>query len=188
VIVRGASFGLVAIVFAGVLVWWSRPVEPDTPTMRRGPNTGPVQLHARGDDAMEAAIQLARSTVGELIAELEATEGRGIDAQVKVPIVEGDTVEHVWLVRVRYEDGMIHGRVANVPMYLRDWERGDPTMVLPSDISDWLLIREGVLRGGYVLCLTRERMDAAERDALDQAFRASFGARLELTWPDGCPQ
>jgi uncharacterized protein YegJ (DUF2314 family) len=184
---RACILTLAAIAIGTVLVWWSHPAEPVMSTIWRTPDEGAIVLHGSDDEAMMAAMQRARSTVGDLITELRTTGGRGIDAQVKVPIAEGDTLEHVWLVRVRYEAGMIHGELANVPMFLRDWQRGDPTMVAPEEITDWLVIRDGMLRGGYVLCLTRERMDVAERATLDQDFRASFGARLDQTWPDGCP-
>ena len=187
--VRTLGWCTAGIAVAVALVWWGRPARSSLSPMPGADDGSPVVVAFGPDDPdIDAATARARETVGELIAVLEETGGRGIDAQVKVPIAEGDTVEHVWLEAVRYEDGMIHGSLASVPMFLRDWQRGDPTMVAPDEITDWLMIRGGALTGGFVLCVTRARMEDAERTELDRYFRGSFGARLESAWPAGCGQ
>ncbi len=148
------------------------------------PGKPPVLFFAADDPALEEAAEQARRTVDTFLTELARTHGPPSQAQLKVRIEEGDIVEHVWLVDLRYEHGMLYGVVGNDPLELREWKRGDPAMVDPNEISDWLLINEQGLQGGFTLRAARERIPPDDLESFNASFAAHFGVDPEGLFND----
>jgi len=139
----------------------------------------PVQILPEGDPALEAATTRARETVDGFLAELVGRSIPPSRAQVKVRIDEGNVIEHVWLVNLRYANGMIYGVLGNEPLQLEDWAPGDPAMVAPREITDWLLIEDSKILGGFTLRAARERLSPEQRERFDADFTAHFGVPPE---------
>ena len=143
------------------------------------PNQPPIQLVPEDDAVIEAATARARATIDTLLAALARTQSPPKQAQLKVRIEDEGVVEHVWLVDLRYQGGMIYGALGNEPLQLENWRLGDAAMVDPSEITDWLLIDENGLQGGYTLRASRERMTPQERERFDADFATHFGVAPE---------
>lgn len=127
----------------------------------------------RADDAeMNAAISKARATVGTFITALRTRNRAQSALSVKVPIADGDDVEHFWLSNVSYDGALFHGDIANDPQTVKKVKFGQPVSVRPTEISDWMYVDNGRLVGGYTLRLLRERMSPSERAEFDE--RAPF--------------
>ena len=180
-----ASLKLWAGVFAVVAAssWWlvrSMGSSPLPLSVDR-PNQPPVQLFAEDDPALLEASTHARDTVDEFLAALARNrrEQRPYQAQLKVRIEDSGVVEHVWLVDLRYEAGMIYGSVGNEPLELEHWQLGDAAMVDPREITDWLLIDEGGFHGGFTLRAALEHMPPEQRKRFDQDFVTHFGVAPE---------
>ena len=134
----------------------------------------PILVSSIADDEMEQAMDRARASVDEFLVVLKQ-EPPGVYTAVKVAVSEESETEHLWLVDPRYEAGMIHGSLGNRPVGLTSWQVGDPAIVAPNEISDWMIIEDGVLRGGFTLRVARARMSPEEREAFD----LSLGLRPE---------
>ncbi len=133
-----------------------------------------VHMVSAEDPEMNAAMEEARETVGELVEQLPALQSAGAQVSIKVPVSEGDKTEHIWLANLRYEDGMIHGNLANAPADLPSWSYGDPVEVPVENISDWMVVREGQLFGGYTLFAMRDQMQGDQRRRFEAAVGLDF--------------
>lgn len=119
------------------------------------------------DPEMTAAISEARRTVSGLIAQLDTLRSSGAQFSVKVPLPTAEGAEHIWLGNLVYRDGAFHGVIDNVPVSLPSMAIGDPASARPDQISDWMVIRNGELYGGYTLYVYRAQLDAAQRREFD---------------------
>lgn len=142
---------------------------PESTVVERG-GEPPVHHFADGDPEMEAAIGAARASVDEMIERLETLRVEGAYISVKVPVPIADTVEHIWLEDLEVRDGQFRGTLGNVPVENGGASFGDPVNARASDISDWMVIRDGQLYGGFTLFVIRSRMDESQRQAFDSSL------------------
>ena len=133
-----------------------------------------VYMVSNEDPEMNAAMTEARETVQELVEQLPELQSAGAQVSIKVPVSEGDNVEHIWLANLRHENGMIHGNLANAPAALPSWSYGDPVEVPLENISDWMVVLEGQLYGGYTLFAMRDRMQGDQRRRFEAAVGLDF--------------
>ncbi len=135
-----------------------------------------VHMFRSGDPDMAAAYKAARQSVPGLVERLPRLQAAGIYASVKVPVAEGDQVEHIWLSDIRFGEGQVHGALGNVPLNLPSWSLGDPISVSLDRISDWMVIYEDRLIGGYTLFVARNRLQGEDL--------ASFDRQVGLIFPE----
>jgi uncharacterized protein YegJ (DUF2314 family) len=116
---------------------------------------------------MLAAIAQARATVPELLRRLRTPSATQTFASVKVPLREGETVEHVWLSHLGVDGGRFHGRIDHDVETLRGWSLGDTVSIAVDSITDWLVIDDSVGIGAYSMRVLRARLSARERAEWD---------------------
>ena len=133
-----------------------------------------VTFVASDDSAMQAAIERARATVPELVRRLRNPPATQTYASVKLPLWEGETVEHVWLSNVKYDGQRFHGRIDNEIELLRGWSLGDTVSAVADSISDWLVIDDSIAAGGYSIRVLRDRLTDSERAEWDAAAPYRF--------------
>jgi len=171
------GFALALLAVGGA--WWLARTSSTAPAVSIDrPDEPPIQLVAPDDPDILEATEQARATIDRFLAELAREGSPPARAQVKARIEEGNVVEHVWLVDLRYEAGMVYGVVGNEPLQLQNWRRGDRAMVDPREITDWLLIDEYGVHGGFTVHASRERLSPDQRERFDSEFLASFGVPL----------
>jgi uncharacterized protein YegJ (DUF2314 family) len=119
------------------------------------------------DSAMQGAIERARATVPELLRRLRNPSATQTFASVKLPLWEGETVEHVWLSDVTYDGERFRGRIDNDVELLRGWRLGDTVSVVPDSISDWLVIDDSIATGGFSIRVLRDRLSDRGRAQWD---------------------
>ena len=119
------------------------------------------------DPVMQSAIERARATVPELLRHLRNPSATQTYASVKLPLHDGETVEHVWLADVKYDGERFHGRIDNEVELLRGWRLGDTVSVVPDSISDWLVIDDSIASGGFSIRVLRDRLSDRERAQWD---------------------
>jgi uncharacterized protein YegJ (DUF2314 family) len=88
---------------------------------------------------------------------------------------ENPSVEHMWIDEVYFDGEMIHGVLLNEPNELTDFTEGDAVTVPLSQISDWLISRQGKTYGGFTIQVIRSEMDEQERSEHDEAWGLNFG-------------
>jgi uncharacterized protein YegJ (DUF2314 family) len=141
----------------------------DGSTIKRAGNPDVISV-ARDDAAMVLAIAQARASSGRLLAAVRDSARSPVLALVKAPFGTGDDVEHMWIDELSVRGSYIQGRVANEPLAPMSPRLGDTVQVALNDISDWMLVEEGVLIGGFTLLEVRRRMSDSERARFDATF------------------
>jgi uncharacterized protein YegJ (DUF2314 family) len=126
-----------------------------------------ITFVAADDSAMQEAIERARATVPELHRHLRNPSPTRTHTSVKLPLREGETVEHVWLSDVTYDGDRFHGWIDNDVELLRSWRLGDTVSVVADSISDWLVIDDGIATGGFSIPVLRDRLSDRERAQWD---------------------
>ena len=133
-----------------------------------------VHMFRTGDSDMAAAFKAARRSVPGLVERLPKLQAAGIYASVKVPVVEGDQVEHIWLSDIRFGEGQVHGALNNAPLNLPSWSLGDPISVPLEGISDWMVVYEDRLIGGYTFFVARNRLQGEDLATFDRQVGLIF--------------
>jgi uncharacterized protein YegJ (DUF2314 family) len=118
---------------------------------------------------MEAHIE-ARSTVEQFIQALQTQKPSQSLFSVKAPITDGESVEHIWLGSVQFQDDKFIGIVDNEPGIVTDISLGDKISVERARISDWMYVDDGKLVGGFTLRAIRKRMSKRERIEFDRSI------------------
>jgi uncharacterized protein YegJ (DUF2314 family) len=121
---------------------------------------------------MNAAIQEARDTLSLFVDALQApTETQSYFAiKVIFPFGEDGSAEHMWVDQLTYADGQFQGVLSNDPVDVTDLTYGDTVTASADEISDWMIVDDGQLLGGYTLHVLRNRMSEAERAQFDADF------------------
>lgn len=118
------------------------------------------------DPEMLAAIAKARQTVDTFTARL-ASPRRGDELSIKVAVHDGDQVEHFWMNDVTFDGAEFHGRLSNDPMLVSNVKFGQQWHCPKGEISDWMIVSQRQLTGGYTIRVLRDRMSQAERAKFD---------------------
>jgi uncharacterized protein YegJ (DUF2314 family) len=118
------------------------------------------------DPEMAAAIAKARQGLPEFWAAWEAKAEGNVDFAVKVPLAEGDSVEHFWITDIQRQDGKVSGRLDNEPKYVKRVKRGDRVAAPEAEIEDWLYFRGGKMVGNETLKPLMKELPPADVERL----------------------
>jgi uncharacterized protein YegJ (DUF2314 family) len=129
-----------------------------------------VRYVSDDDPMMAAAIEKARSTADRFIAANAAPTANQADFAVKVPVRDGEHVEHMWMIAVRHENGRLFGTINNEPLDVTTVQLGDQFQIAKNEISDWMYVDDGKLVGGYTLRALRDEMTEEDRREFDAAM------------------
>lgn len=143
--------------------------------IRRIRFAGNIAQLPKDDDGMEQAQAEARATLPEFLRRLAAPDVDLPSAAVKVPLTVPGGTEHVWINGIHLEGDEFVGRIDNQPHRATDLNAGDTIRVRQSEISDWKLVEDGQLVGGYTIRYLMKRMPARQRDAMLAALPFTIG-------------
>jgi len=110
---------------------------------------------------------------------------------LKAKIVDGSETEHIWLNDVSFDDtDIFYGVVANAPLNIHNLKLGTKVGVDRSSVSDWLVIENGRLIGGYTIRCLRDEMNEREQKNFDKtlSFLVDEGVdhfEHDLSTPEG---
>lgn len=159
--------------FCALLVACQPPAADPGPVQEAG--EGGTVLVTEDDPEMTTAIEQARATLDEAIAAVPNRDEGHLDVLVKAGFATPDDgTEHMWLVVEGYDDGVFHTWVGNVPVYTEVIAYDDEVDVAAEEISDWMIVEDGVMRGGYTTRLIVSRMTDEERAAFDAEAPFTF--------------
>lgn len=133
-------------------------------------------VYVKGNDsAMAAAIAKAQATLDTFKSALSAPKPGAKTFSVKVGFPWGTKGEreHIWLTEPKLEGTSISGKVNNQPVDVTTLELGQAVTAPLKDISDWMYVEDGVLRGGYTLRVLLDKMSPEARKKMldDMGFR-----------------
>lgn len=118
----------------------------------------PDVYHVSGtEDRMNFAMEKARLTLSYFKQSLVAPAGYQQYFSLKARIADGEIVEHIWLTDVSFDDSNIfYGKIGNAPLNVTTVKLGQEVGISFSDVSDWMIIENGRLIGGYTIRVLRE--------------------------------
>ncbi len=176
------SSALLSLALTGGLLLCGCQPEP-SPAKQQAPAPPMTKVdHIKVDDgarrAMESAIQQARQQIDVFVHAVESpTSGQTYFSVKKRFTYTKDghtTTEDIWLSKVVYADGIFVGYVANEPVYVKDVKVGDKASVAKAEATDWMIIENKRLIGGYTIRVLRELMPEKERAEFDQSVPFKF--------------
>jgi uncharacterized protein YegJ (DUF2314 family) len=127
----------------------------------------PIVSVRAADAEMNAAIAHARATLPTFWASCDASKPTETGHALKVRIVVGAEVEHIWVIDVkRFSDGNYAGRFANEPSELLGKNIDDRVEFKQTDISDWMFMRNDKVVGGETIRALLKSMPKEEADAV----------------------
>ncbi len=86
---------------------------------------------------------------------------------VKVPVSDGEHVEHMWLMPVVDLGHAVRGTINNEPDRVTGVRIGEVREFAKDEISDWMYIDNGHLVGGYTLRAMYNSASPEERATLE---------------------
>jgi uncharacterized protein YegJ (DUF2314 family) len=128
------------------------------------------------DDPLTArAIGQARKTAGQLLQAFHTRGAAQRDFRFKILVAERGLVEQYWVTLESADEHGFTGIIANHPGDITSVKFGQQVTVPAQEISDWMYVDQGVLKGGYSVRLMRDRLQPEERSE----FERQMGFRIE---------
>jgi uncharacterized protein YegJ (DUF2314 family) len=147
---------------------------------------------ARSTDAqMNWAMEKARLTVGYFKESLLHPRPDQYGFSLKVRIEDENGVEHMWLNELSVdEDGLFYGTLDSDPVTVQNVKAGMEIGIPMDAISDWLIVENGRLIGGYTIRVYRESLTPEERMAFEKGFGVEIDYGVDyfphdMTTPEG---
>jgi uncharacterized protein YegJ (DUF2314 family) len=137
---------------------------------------------ANDDEAMNAAIATAQETLPLFIDAMQTSTDAEAHFAIKVeyPYGSGDDAEHIWVSDLTYDGNRFKGTIGNDPVYVSGLAYGDRVDVQLEEISDWMIIQEGRMLGGYTIHVIRNMMSEREREDFDREAGFTIPEEPEL--------
>ncbi len=123
------------------------------------------------DEQMKWAIEKARLTVGYFRESLLNPKEDQYGFSLKVKLEDDYGIEHIWMNDLSVDDdGIFYGVIDGDPVTVKSVKAGSKIGIDIDHISDWIIIEEGRLIGGYTVRVYRESLPQNERGAFDQGM------------------
>ena len=131
------------------------------------------------DEAMNWGMEKARLTIHYFEECLRNPKSSQQYFSVKIKIVDGNKVEHIWLNQPSFdEEGNLFGIVGNEPIDVRSVKLNQKIGIDKALISDWMIIENGRLIGGYTIRAVRDGLPESQLASFDQSLggmRVDYG-------------
>lgn len=101
------------------------------------------------DEAMVEAIAKAKESLPTITERFVAGELEHFT--VKVPVKDGEDVEHFWLSETRYADGVFSGVLDAEAQVVSNVELGQAYEAEAYEVIDWMHVDEGMMHGNFTL-------------------------------------
>lgn len=115
------------------------------------------------DPEMLAAMNKAQETLSVFINALNAPASRERQLLVKARFIEGDEVEHMWIADLSMQGNSFNGVLADEPVRIKKLKFKQPISVTRDQISDWMIIHDGVAKGSFTTRVLLNRMPPEQR-------------------------
>lgn len=123
----------------------------------------------QNDEKMNWAIEKANLTLWYFESSLNIPRPGQVYFSIKVKIVDGDNGEHIWLTDPHFdEEGHLYGTVGNEPVNVAKVKLNQQIGIERELISDWMIIENGRLIGGYTIRAVRDEIPDKDKAAFDQ--------------------
>lgn len=111
------------------------------------------------DDKMNWAMEKSRLTVHYFEKCLKQPNPNQQYFSIKVKIEDEGKIEHIWLTEPNFDDeGNLFGLVGNEPIDVKNVKLHQKIGIKNNLISDWMIIENGRLIGGYTIRAMRDKL------------------------------
>ncbi len=155
----------------GILSWLfgKKKFEEDRTSIRQRENQPDVMDVSKSNEVMNWAMEKANLTLHYFESCLKnPNEGQDYFS-IKVKIVDGDKAEHIWLTDPDFDqEGNLYGVVGNEPIDVENVVLGQKIGIDRQNISDWMIVENGRLIGGYTIRAMREGLSGKALENFDK--------------------
>jgi uncharacterized protein YegJ (DUF2314 family) len=121
------------------------------------------------DERMNWGMEKANLTLGYFERSLKDPKPEQSFFSVKVKIDDGHYVEHIWLDNPHFDDdGNLFGVIGNKPVNVTSIEENQKIGISKDLISDWMIIENETLIGGYTIRAIRDGLGRKEQIEFDK--------------------
>ncbi|MBO9702237.1 MAG: DUF2314 domain-containing protein [Sporocytophaga sp.] len=139
--------------------------------IRQRPNQPDVIRVQTEDDKMNWAMEKAKLTLHYFEKSLTNPQPRQQYFSIKVKIVDGEKIEHIWLTQPSFdEEGNLFGIVGNKPIDVKNVKIDQKIEIDRALVSDWMIIENGRLIGGYTIRAIRDNLSGTELKNFDKGL------------------
>lgn len=139
------------------------------------------------DSAMNMAMEKARHTLRYFRESLLNPRPDQMAFSLKARIVDGNMVEHIWLNEMSFDDdGLYYGVVNNEPIDVKNVKLGARIGIAGEDVSDWLIVENGRLIGGYTIRAYRDGLPDDQVAGFDQSIGLYIDEGVDYYEHDMC--
>lgn len=161
----------------------------DKTFLRRSGNPDVYQV--KGDDPqLIQAIEKAKHTLKYFKDCLVSPKPYQTYFSIKTKLTDGNHIEYIWLDAAEISENVIYGIVNNVPANLKNIELGKKIGVSENEITDWLIIENNRLIGGYTIRAIRDKMSRPHRELFESTINFKIDSGVDYfeatnTTPEG---
>jgi len=126
---------------------------------------------SNADERMRWAIEKAGLTLWYFEESLSNPQQHQAYFSVKAHIRDGEYSEHIWLTEPHFDgEGNLFGTVGNEPVDVKTVKLNQKIGISSDDISDWMIIENGRLIGGYTIRAIRDDLPEKDKAAFDDSI------------------
>jgi uncharacterized protein YegJ (DUF2314 family) len=127
--------------------------------IRKRPDEPDVINVENEDERMNWAMEKSRLTLHYFESCLTSPKEGQQYFSIKVKIEDGQIIEHIWLSDPVFdEEGNLFGTIGNTPIDVRNVKLGQKIGIDRDLVSDWMIVENGRLIGGYTIRVLRENL------------------------------
>lgn len=123
----------------------------------------PDYIKTYDEKLMARAIQKAKDTQQDFVKALQSKTPSMNSFAIKRAFPAGKEGEHIWLSDVSWDGRVFEATVDNEPVETKTVKMGDRVHVTPEELSDWMYVDDGVLKGGYTVRVLHYQSSPAEQ-------------------------
>lgn len=119
------------------------------------------------DSKMNDAIKEAKKSINLFYLALTSDNPDYENFILKQKFDTPKGVEHIWIQNITLVDSNYIGTIGNTPIDIIGVNLGDTIIVDKNNISDWMYLDKGIVKGGFTIKTLRNEMKEDERKQFD---------------------
>src|ERR1044072_5801871 len=129
-----------------------------------------VVLVTKDDPAMEAARTKARATLAAFLATARQPTPAMKNFALKVRVSDDNGVEDFWVTQFSANGGRFSGKIDTARRMVRSVSAGQFIQFSEGEITDWMYVDGGKMKGNYSACALLQREPKDQQDAVKNRF------------------
>jgi uncharacterized protein YegJ (DUF2314 family) len=126
---------------------------------------------SKDNDNMNWAMEKAKFTMHYFKKCLAHPKEGQVYFSIKARIEDLGKIEHIWLMDPSFDlDGNIYGVIGNEPIDVKNVKLDQKIGITFDNVSDWMIIENGRLIGGYTIRAIRDRLTENEITNFDKSL------------------